>query len=399
MGGNGRALPVEVDLEMQALLTASSLPTPPSSSPTPARFLTQSLSVRISASGAAVACSLPRPSAAGGANGEGPPSPRATLSIDLPPRRYLRRLEDSSKGGTAEQQHLSEQQQQRLSFDGDQQQPEIGIPLASPSFSAPPGFDGEHSGTLVIEEAAPGMPPQQGGVPHPAPSSVEGIQPAKGGGTSKDAIVPQSTRRSLFAVRAPDASMLESSSGGSMTRPNSGTVSDTFPDEDEKTLLLCPDGGPSSSKPPSPPPRCRPSLAVSAFSTAAATATGAVAAGGARSEAAGARSVRRQAVEGGVADASGMTDSLSRPLAAAGGMTDPLSRPLAGGGAAAGGSLMDAASEMTEFMSLPRPAAAIVEPISFPPTEEGYASQVRGGVGRILESFINLRTRRRVVRL
>ena len=146
-----------------------------------------------------------------------------------------------------------------------------------------------------------------------------------------------------------------------------------FPDEDEKALLLRPDAGPSSSKPPSPTPRCQPPPPISAFSTADATAAAAAAATthttGARSEAAAA--VWQQAA----AEAAGTMDPLSRPLAggaAVPGMPEPSSRPLA----AAGGSLMDAASEMTEFMSLPRPAAAIVEPISFPPTEEGYASKV-----------------------
>ena len=142
-----------------------------------------------------------------------------------------------------------------------------------------------------------------------------------------------------------------------------------FPDEDEKALLLRPDAGPSSSKPPSPTPRYPPRQPISAFSTAAAAAGTTTHTTGARSEAAAA--VWRQAA----AEATGMTDPLSRPsagVAAVPGMTDRSSRPLA----AAGGSLMDAASEMTEFTSLPRPAAAIVEPISFPPTEEGYASKV-----------------------
>ena len=130
--------------------------------------------------------------------------------------------------------------------------------------------------------------------------------------------------------------------------------SNAFPDEDEKALLLRPDAGSSSSKPPSPTPRCLTPPLVSAFSTTDATAAAAATAHttGARSEAAAA--VWRQAA----AEAAGVPDPSSRPLAAA------------------GGSVMDAASEMTEFMSLPRPAAAIVEPISFPPTEEGYASKV-----------------------
>lgn len=133
-----------------------------------------------------------------------------------------------------------------------------------------------------------------------------------------------------------------------------------FPDEDEKALLLRPGAGPSSSKPPSPTPRCQPPLAVSAVSTAAmAAAAAAASTAGARSSRAMVAAVWQQAAAG-VAEASEMTDALPRPTAAP-----------------ADGSLTGAASVMTGFASLPVLSAAIVEPISFPPTEEGYASKVR----------------------
>ena len=218
MGGDGCALPAEVDSETLALLAATpSLSPPPGSSPTPARFLTRALSTRISVSGA-VTSSTPRPSVGGE-----PPSPQQVrLAIDLPPRRYLRRLESSSRGGTAEQ------QQQQLSPDRDQlpqQQRERGL---SSTGSVSQGYSIGGAGAAAVPLRGPLGPGGIGlsGTGFAAVgSAVELARRASGPGSMAGAAAVEQTRRPALLDRSGSI-MLPTST--SLLPPTSLALSSPF---------------------------------------------------------------------------------------------------------------------------------------------------------------------------